>query len=198
MDELDKLKSHWQKNEETFPKVSEGDIYAMLHKRSSSIVKWILIISILEFAFWGLLSLTNSVFGIADYGTLPRFIYILEDINYFIVITFIVLFYINYRKISAEKPIKGLMNNIIRVRRIVTAYVIYNIGMITVGMLCGVMLFNKQNADDSLDANIILAVTVVTLLILIGFIGLMYYLLYGRLLKKLNKNYRELKKMTGL
>lgn len=198
MDELDKLKSHWQKNDEAFPKVSEDAIYGMLHKRSSSIVKWILIISILEFAFWGLVSLTNSAFDIADFKNLPRFIYVLEEINYVVVITFIVLFYMNYRKISAEKPVKGLIKNIIRVRRIVTAYVIYNIGMISTASFCGALLFSNQNIDETIDGKVLVIVTVITLLLVIGFIALVYYLLYGRLLKKLNKNYRELKKMTGL
>ena len=52
MDELDILKQNWKRNAENFPKFSEQDIYAMLHKKSSSIVKWILIISVLEFVFW--------------------------------------------------------------------------------------------------------------------------------------------------
>ena len=46
MDELDKLKNHWQKSEAAFTQVSEKEIYGMLHKKSSSVVKWILILSI--------------------------------------------------------------------------------------------------------------------------------------------------------
>ena len=47
MKELDLLKKDWQKND-AFEQVSEVDIYKMLHKKSSSIVKWIFIISILD------------------------------------------------------------------------------------------------------------------------------------------------------
>jgi hypothetical protein len=49
MDELEILKKDWKKSENTFDQVSETEIYGMLHKRSSSLVKWILIISIIEF-----------------------------------------------------------------------------------------------------------------------------------------------------
>ena len=51
MDELEILKKDWKKNENAFDQVTEKEIYGMLHKRSSSIVKWILITSILEFLF---------------------------------------------------------------------------------------------------------------------------------------------------
>lgn len=50
MEELDFLKSHWQKKE-SFPQIEANEIRNMLHKSSSSIVKWIFIISILEFVF---------------------------------------------------------------------------------------------------------------------------------------------------
>jgi hypothetical protein len=39
MDVLDLLKKDWKKKEHTFDQVSENEIYNMLHKRSSSIVK---------------------------------------------------------------------------------------------------------------------------------------------------------------
>jgi hypothetical protein len=48
MKELDLLKKAWQNETHSFQQVTEGEIYRMIHKRSSSIVKWILIISIVE------------------------------------------------------------------------------------------------------------------------------------------------------
>jgi hypothetical protein len=51
MKELDLLKD-WQKNKDSFEQVSEIEIYRMIHKKSSSIVKWILIISIMEVLLW--------------------------------------------------------------------------------------------------------------------------------------------------
>ena len=56
MDELELLKKHWKQQEDQYPKVSADAIYKMILKRSSSIVKWIFIISLLEFALWACLS----------------------------------------------------------------------------------------------------------------------------------------------
>ena len=48
-DELELLKKDWQKKEFNVPELSYEEIHKMIWKKSSSIVKWILIISILEF-----------------------------------------------------------------------------------------------------------------------------------------------------
>ncbi len=52
MDNLDILKKEWQSREQNLPKVSQTDIYKMLLKKSSTIVKWIFVISIAELLFW--------------------------------------------------------------------------------------------------------------------------------------------------
>jgi hypothetical protein len=46
MKELDLLKKDWKKSTASFEQISELELYKMIHKKSSSIVKWILIISI--------------------------------------------------------------------------------------------------------------------------------------------------------
>ena len=58
MDELELLKKDWKKNDGQFKQVSENEIYGMLHKSSSSIVKWIFIISIVEFLVLRLMDLS--------------------------------------------------------------------------------------------------------------------------------------------
>ena len=57
MEELDLLKKAWQKDTHSFEQVTEVEIYKMLHRKSSSIVKWILVISLLEFGLWALVNL---------------------------------------------------------------------------------------------------------------------------------------------
>ncbi len=52
MDELELLKKDWQNKEEHLPKLSYDEIYKMIWKKSSSIVKWIFYISLIEFIFW--------------------------------------------------------------------------------------------------------------------------------------------------
>ncbi len=61
MDELELLKKDWQKEDSKYPKLTYNEIYKMILKKSSSIVKWIFIISLLEFVFWTLIS-----FGLKD------------------------------------------------------------------------------------------------------------------------------------
>ena len=55
MDLLEKYKKAWDNQPEETNKVSKIDIYKMAHSKSSSIVKWIFIIGVLEFVFVGLL-----------------------------------------------------------------------------------------------------------------------------------------------
>lgn len=193
MEELDRLKKDWKKNEESYPQFSEKEIYAMLHKKSSSIVKWILIISVLEFVFWGIGSLLYSTLGSKQFEA-PFFIVILDYFNYAILISFMVLFYYNYRRIAAEKPVKELMYNIISVRRVVRFYVLYNLFVISFSMLCGLFMFGSDHPDEK-NAILILTIGVVIIGLIVLLLFFVYNLLYGRLIKKLNKNYVELEKI---
>jgi hypothetical protein len=52
MDQLETFKKQWQEREQELPSLSYDSIYKMLLKKSSSIVKWIFIISIAELLFW--------------------------------------------------------------------------------------------------------------------------------------------------
>ena len=57
MENLDTLKDVWKNQGESSIQFSANDLQSMVHKKSSSIVKWILIISILEFVLPNLLLL---------------------------------------------------------------------------------------------------------------------------------------------
>ena len=96
MEELDLLKKAWKKEERSYGQVSEKDIYGMLHQKSSSIVKWILIISIVEFAFWNVIAFLFSDEKYQDklqtYG-IENFMLVVNVINYLIVVGFIYVFY---------------------------------------------------------------------------------------------------------
>ena len=100
---VDLLKKYWKKSENTFEQVSEVEIYKMLHKKSSSIVKWIVIISVLEVLLWTSISVCFNtddyfkkihgedlivyfeVFNYLDRKTMIRFIFV-EQNNIVIVI----------------------------------------------------------------------------------------------------------------
>jgi len=211
MDELELLKKDWQKENIAFPKLSYNDIYKMILKKSSSIVKWIFIIGILEFVLWTGLSF---ILKDADYN--KRFEeYQADSIMIpFIVITYIVLvyflyrFFMNYRTISATDSTKVLMENILKTRRTVKHYVAFN--LISMAVSVFIVLGIQFNRDEKMisiiekaSANgelfkfyaVTILIAVAAIAVLIAVILLFYYLIYGLLLGRLNKNYKELKRM---
>lgn len=213
MDELELLKKQWQNREQELPKLSYDDIYKMLLKKSSSIVKWIFYISIAEMIFWTVLSLfvPESSRKFSDDIGLHNALLVLNIISHIIVITFVFLFYKNYRKISTTDSVKELMKNILRTRKTVKYFVIYNVGA-SILMIIGLniyyylnqdVIFEMMVADYGISKNIsqekfiqvFLVVQFVFGLIMIGLMLLFYRLLYGTLLLRLNKNYKELKKL---
>ncbi|WP_297332929.1 hypothetical protein [Flavobacterium sp.] len=211
MDALDKLKSDWKKNEGKYPRFSEKDIYAMLHKRSSSIVKWILMISVLEFIFWLGLSFllrdssqvkkVNS-FNI-QYITIP-----LEVINYIIILFFVGVFYKNYKKIKVTDNVRNLMQNILHTKRAVTYYIFSIIIYMLISIITIFILFFNYDPDliklvheSEVNGNLAKFYAIYISLALVGtavillVFWLFYKLLYGLLLKRLHRNYEELKKL---
>ncbi|MGB3607424.1 MAG: hypothetical protein WA775_00445 [Psychroserpens sp.] len=211
MDELELLKKDWKKDDAEYPKLTYKEIYKMILKKSSSIVKWILIISILEFAFWLLLALGLKVSGYnQDYEGLyssTGFI-ILSIISYGILAYFFYRFYMNYKSISATDNAKTLMENILKTRRTVKQYVGVNLAILVLSV--AYMMPYAINHDDSTRALIetarangdifkyyigVALVTFFALAAAIVFVLLFYWLIYGLLLRSLNRNYKELKKL---
>ena len=212
MDELEILKKDWKKREHSFNQLTEHEIYKMLHKKSSSIVKWILIISICEFFFWISISLIlKNNEGITRFYNYDKFhvMLILEIINYFILIYFIIKFFKNYIKINTIQPIGNLIENIINTQKTVRNYIktiiIYTI------VVTFIMFFIQFNFDPEIlkiynklksDGNqkIIILLSFITIFVFVGLLSLLiwlfYKLLYGILLKNLYRNYKELKKIN--
>ena len=98
---------------------------------------------------------------------------------------------------------KTLIKHILKTRKIVTFYIYWNIligGL--AGAMSGIESFNEgynqgsnrpENTKGILEINYI-NMTIMALLIM-GLVWLFYKLLYGRFLRKLNANYKELKKI---
>ena len=103
MKELDLLKKDWKKNANSFEQVTESDIYKMLHQKSSSIVKWLFIISIIEFVFWTVIYVyqndANYHVKLRKYGV-EELMFWINAFNYVVLIVFIYLFYKNHKTIS--------------------------------------------------------------------------------------------------
>ena len=210
MDQLDKLKKEWQNREQDLPKLSYNSIYNMLLKKSSSIVKWIFIISIIELLFWiGLnfvipednLKLINEM-GIGD-------IMHYSNIVHFIIFgIFIFLFYKNHQSIKVTDSTKMLMQNILKTRKTVRYFVYYNVGMLASGLiitdiyfysrsqkLYEIMNFASKGIPEKGFATTFIISQIIVGILVVGLLIAFYWLIYGILLKRLNNNYKELKKM---
>ena len=208
MDELEVLKKQWQTREQEFPKFTSKEIYPMLLKKSSSSVKWIFYISIAEIILWTALYFLipeSSKHFQEDMGLDTLFMWI-NIFNYLVVFGFIYLFYSNHRKIQATNSIKKLMANILKTRKTVQYFVYYNIGMATL-LLLFVNLFYYYNQDklqsilqtdefySTIPPEMFIKLNVVAGLIMIAFLIVFYWVLYGLLLKRLRRNYKELKRI---
>ena len=150
MDELELLKKDWEKSTKKYPNLSKEDIYGVISKRSSSIVKWIFIISILEFILWTALSFfgdSNQVLEkiqTYDYGFIYYAVFV---ISYIVIFVFMYLFYNNYRNIAVTENTKVLMEQILKTRKTVKQYVIYNLSMMVLSIPMGVMMELSNNTE---------------------------------------------------
>ncbi len=212
MDELELLKKDWQENQK-FPKLSKQEIYALLHKKSSSIVKWIFILSLIEFGFWTVLALfmkdTEAQQRFDSYE-MDHIMIPLMVISYLILGYFFITFYKNYKKISSTDSAKLLMKNILKTRKTVKHYVLFNLVFIYISLVIGVWIEMDKNPDFQLITSkftetneylimygIVALLTILMMVVLTGILLGFYYLVYGILLKRLKKNYKVLEEMEG-
>jgi len=211
MDELELLKKDWQKKEGELPHLSFEEIYKMLRKKSSSIVRWIFYISIAEFIFWiaiNRIPLGDEGDKIPDGAFSNTLLLSLEIIGYAILAYFIYLFYKNYKKISVTESAKDLMKNIITTRKTVMRYVWINLALFAISVLLvfiQVVFFNPNFSEISEQVSdtsspllmwvLIFLALLFTIAVTGGILWLFYRILYGILLKRLNLNYKELKEL---
>ncbi len=211
MDELELLKRDWERKGERLPRLTYDEIYKMIWKKSSSIVKWIFYISIIEFVFW---TIINILFTDAESWELFKtlhlyeFTIVLTTINYVILLFFIYKFYVNYRKISFTDSSRQLMRTILNVKRTVTQYVWFNLTVFAVSLVTiiyGSLRYGPdgqkivdaatQAGNETFFWALIIGVSIIFVAILLLLVWLFYKLLYGIFLKRLRQNYRELKKL---
>jgi len=213
MDELELLKKDWQTKKDNLPKLSYNDIYQMIWKKSSSIVKWIFYISIIEFTIPHLLYIFPSVresFSMYKDTDMEHFVIVTSIIQYAVIFYFIYLFYKRYKEINVLDNSKTLMKHIIKTRKTVKHYVIFSLFMILF-MFAAIIISIYLN-DDFVETygaltklrekmsfekvrTISMWIFAITGIIMTLVFGGIYFLLYGILLKRLKKNYSELQKL---
>lgn len=206
MDELDLLKKDWN-TQSTHTPLSAKDIYPMLQKKSSSIVKTLFYIGIAELIFWTLINLVplfcspayNDKLD-AIYGNDALFIG-LSILSYGVITCFIYLLYRAYTSISVTDNAKTLMANILKTRNIIKYYVLFNLIMVGVSVVIALYfnihndpemakLFHNLNSNERFST---IAIMGGAIFVFIALIWLFYRLIYGILLKRLHQNYEELK-----
>lgn len=210
MDGLELLKKRWKEDEQKDSKLSFQQIYDMLFKKSTSIVKWIFVISIVELLFWlGLSFLTpQSAYELLAKMNILDFLIYLDVVHYIIFIVFIYLFYKNYSSIRVTDTTKELTKNILKTRKTVRYFVIYNVAKFALSLIfINILYITKSDvladfvskeygtAMGNGFLGYFIAVQIIFGLITIGLLILFYRIVYGILLKRLKHNYDELKRI---
>lgn len=211
IDELDLLKKNWQKIDQTFIQVSENQIYKMIHQKSTNIVKWILMISIIELAFFILSTIYFKFSNNKDLILTPNekiYFNLFEFISLVILLFYIYKFYKNYKKISFDNSLKDLLKNIVNTRKtvenyvkitmgysILSAYFLVGMVMVNHGILQNILVKFTEKGGSFLFYIILIFTIFISVAIVYGIMWLFYKLLYGILLKKLLQNYKEIKQM---
>jgi hypothetical protein len=210
MDELELLKRDWSRSEKAYETYSEKQIYPMIKRKSSSIVKTLFYISIAEMVFWILINVvpyfmsSNYRSEIEELSHHTWYV-VLTVSGYFIIGAFIYFLYRSYNTISVTDSAKKLMESILKTRKIVKYYVIYNLflAFISIPLSFYLMLQEDQELAAQVSgmnsgqmAILIALITAVTGLFIFVF-WVFYRILYGILLRRLNQNYKELKKLEA-
>lgn len=210
MNELDLLKKDWKEQEKAYPKLPYDAFYALIHKKSSSIVKWLFLISLFELLFWTVLNsvMPDSAYEIYEIFDLKNALIWIQVVHYIIVVAFIFFFYKNYKSICVVDTTKTLMQNILKTRKTVIYYVYYNLGLTALILIVfNIIMFSQPNLmmeaynpnnlpiDEDKFFKIMFLGQIIGFVVFIGLLTLFYRIIYGILLKRLNKNYKELKKL---
>lgn len=200
MENLENLKDIWKNQGESNIRFTQDDIHQMVQKKSSSIVKWILIISILEFI------LPNLVFLFTDFNSTQEFyeqyglsssMLVFTIIHMLTILAFIYVFYKNYKNISVESKVKVLLSNILKTRRTVKYYIYYNLTMMAIiGVTMLYAVYKSVEFQNNLASGtsmlMIWIVSIVMLSLALFIFWLFYRIIYGFFLKKLKRNYAAL------
>ena len=206
MENLENLKDIWKNQGESNIRFTQDDIHKMVQKKSSSIVKWILIISLLEFILPNLMFLFTDFKGTREfyqqYG-LSSNMMIFTVVHMIIILAFIYVFYKNYKNISAESTVKLLLSNILKTRRTVKYYIYYNLTMMgIIGVNIFYAAYKSPTFQNSLSSDtsmlMIWIVSIVLLSLALFVFWIFYRIIYGFFLKKLKRNYAALSHQDGL
>lgn len=207
---MENLKDIWNNQDLSKDQVNSSDVSPMLKKKSSSVAKWILIVSIIEFTLPYLILLLGmdgdeirSQYEAIGISKLMDFTTVLTVI---ISIGFIYQFYKNYKKINIDQSVADLMKSIVKTRDVVKTYIYYNLTLVSVLYIYilyeifsskehFLAYFQLQSSPEIYEEYFwpILGVTTFFLSLVVLVLFLFYRFTYMQLLKRMCKNYTELR-----
>jgi len=217
--DLDSFKKTWQE-QPVQQKYDHSAILEMLNRKSRNYVKYILWISVVEFIFFSVLGLfyilqgkeSNSFISILEKlgarktteleGSLDNIYVVLKVLSLSITAYFVYKFYQNYKKIKIEENLKKLILKIIQFKKTVNAFILINIILLisftSIFTLFIFYVLNTQNIEvtNSTLTGFIIG-TIISTAVAVLLIWLYYKIVYGIIMRKLDKNLRQLKEIES-
>ena len=204
MKELEDLKNKWAKQDFS-QSYSKEEIKGFLQKKSTDSIKWIFYLSIVEFVLYLSFPLLvpNYIKSFDYYKSLNLFEFsiVTTVLGYVLLLYFMWLFFQNYKKISVANSIKDHLSAILNTRRAVNQYFYFNVAILIIFTI--VVLVAALERDKNMIAlqeennSLIMIICMIGILItiILGLFGLLYYFVYGRFLRPLKNNEKELLKI---
>jgi hypothetical protein len=217
--DLDSLKKTWQQ-QPVQPKYNDSEILRMLNKRSRNYMKYIFWISAAEFLFFTILGLyyivqskeSDSFLSILKRlgvekdqrleDTLDMIYLCIKIISLLVTGYFVVKFYQNYRKIKVQEDLKLFITRIIQFKKTVNAFIIINLALLVIFSLAltafVIYTLQYQNIELSSETTLgfVLGLMISTVLCIL-LLWLYYRLVYGIIMKRLDKNLSQLKSIDA-
>ena len=204
MKELEDLKNKWA--EQDFSQsYSKEEIKSFLQKKSTHSIRWIFFLSIAEFLLYlSFPLLVPNYLDSFDYYkslNLYEFSIVTTFLGYILLLYFMWRFFQNYKNISVANSVKNHLSAILKTRRAVNQYFYFNIAILivfTIVVLIAALRLDKNIIALQEESNSFLMMIFmigILIAIILGLFGLLYYFVYGRFLRPLKKNEKELLRM---
>lgn len=213
--DLDSFKKTWQE-QPVQQKYDNNEILKMLNRKSRNYVKYIFWISVFEFLLFSVMGLfyffqgeeTNGFLNVLEKLGAKKTpevennfdnIYLgLKILSLLVTAYFVYKFYQNYRKIKIEENLKGLITRIIKFKKTVNAFILISILLLVAfTSIFTVFIFYALNSQNIEPANSAVTIFVIGITLSTGLcvllIWLYYRLVYGIIMRKLDKNLKQLK-----
>lgn len=213
--DLDSFKKTWQE-QPVQQKYDNNEILKMLNRKSRNYVKYIFWISVFEFLLFSVMGLfyffqgeeTNGFLNVLEKLGAKKTpevennfdnIYLgLKILSLLVTAYFVYKFYQNYRKIKIEENLKGLITRIIKFKKTVNAFILISILLLVAfTSIFTVFVFYALNSQNIEPANSAVTIFVIGITLSTGLcvllIWLYYRLVYGIIMRKLDKNLKQLK-----